>query len=96
MKTRKRSRLLAGLLVLVMVMTLMPAAAFAADPAANKVVEDPYSDIDKKYSVYEPVAAPEAGDTVIIYNAGNGAAISSELKSEGVSHSKSVKLKSDL
>ena len=81
MKTRKRSRLLAGLLVLVMVMTLMPAAAFAADPAANKVVEDPYSDIDKKYSVYEPVAAPEAGDTVIIYNAGNGAAISSEIKS---------------
>ena len=48
MKTRKRSRLLAGLLVLVMVMTLMPAAAFAADPATNKVVEDPYSDIDKK------------------------------------------------
>ncbi|MBP3484297.1 MAG: S-layer homology domain-containing protein [Oscillospiraceae bacterium] len=37
MKTRKRSRLLAGLLVLVMVMTLMPAAAFAADPAANAV-----------------------------------------------------------
>ena len=37
MKTRKRSRLLAGLLVLVMVMTLMPAAAFAADPAANTV-----------------------------------------------------------
>lgn len=81
MKTRKRSRLLAGLLVLVMVVTLMPTAAFAADPAANKVVEDPYSDIDKKYSVYEPVAAPEAGDTVIIYNAGNGAAISSEIKS---------------
>ena len=38
MKTRKRSRLLAGLLVLVMVVTLMPTAAFAADPAANKVV----------------------------------------------------------
>ena len=81
MKTRKRSRLLAGLLVLVMVVTLMPTAAFAADPATNKVAEDPYSDIDKKYSVYEPVAAPEAGDTVIIYNAGNGAAISSEIKS---------------
>ena len=81
MKTRKRSRLLAGLLVLVMLLTLMPTAAFAADPATNKVAEDPYSDIDKKYSVYEPVAAPEAGDTVIIYNAGNGAAISSEIKS---------------
>ena len=81
MKTRKRSRLLAGLLVLVIVVTLMPTAAFAADPATNKVAEDPYSDIDKKYSVYEPVAAPEAGDTVIIYNAGNGAAISSEIKS---------------
>ena len=37
MKTRKRSRLLAGLLVLVMVVTLMPTAAFAADPAANAV-----------------------------------------------------------
>lgn len=42
---------------------------------------DPYPDIDKKYSVYEPVAAPEAGDTVIIYNAGNGAAVSSEILS---------------
>ena len=35
MKTSKRSRLLAGLLVLVMVVTLLPTAAFAADPAAN-------------------------------------------------------------
>ena len=38
MKTRKRSRLLAGLLVLVMVMTLMPTAAFAADSASATLV----------------------------------------------------------
>ena len=38
MKTRKRSRLLAGLLVLVMVLTLMPTAAFAADSASATLV----------------------------------------------------------
>ena len=37
MKTRKRSRLLAGLLVLVMVVTLMPTAASAAEHATNAV-----------------------------------------------------------
>ncbi|MGM9575704.1 MAG: S-layer homology domain-containing protein [Oscillospiraceae bacterium] len=42
MKTRKRSRLLAGLLVLVMVMTLMPTAAFAADPADHVVINQAY------------------------------------------------------
>ncbi len=38
MKTRKRSRLLAGLLVLVMVLTLMPTAAFAADSVSATLV----------------------------------------------------------
>ena len=39
---------------------------------------DPYPDIDKKYSVYEPVAEPQDGDTVLLYNPGYGAALSSE------------------
>lgn len=38
MKTSKRSRLLAGLLVLVMVISLLPTAAFAAEPAAAKQI----------------------------------------------------------
>ena len=38
-----------------------------------------YSDIDAKYSVYEPVDAPQAGDTVLMYNAGNGFGVSSEI-----------------
>ena len=42
-----------------------------------KVAEDPYPDIDKKYSVYEPIAAPEAGDTVLIYNPGNSKVLTS-------------------
>ena len=42
MKTRKRSRLLAGLLVLVMVMTLMPAAAFATEVADHVVINQVY------------------------------------------------------
>ena len=37
MKTSKRSRLLSALLVLVMILTLLPTAAFAAEPAANAV-----------------------------------------------------------
>ena len=43
--------------------------------------EDPYADIDKKYSVYVPVEAPQAGDTVLIYNPGNSAAVTSEILS---------------
>ena len=39
---------------------------------------DPYPEIDKKYSVYEPVAEPQDGDTVLLYNPGYGAALSSE------------------
>ena len=43
-----------------------------------KVAADPYADIDKKYSVYEKVDSVSAGDTVVIYNAGNGMAMASE------------------
>ncbi len=39
---------------------------------------DPYEGIDAKYSVYEKVAKPEAGDTVLLYNAGNNKILSSE------------------
>lgn len=39
--------------------------------------EDPYKDIDAKYSVYEKVTKPTAGDTVVLYNAGSGKAVSS-------------------
>lgn len=46
-------------------------SAAAAEP-------DPYPDIDPKYSVYAPVAEPQDGDTVLIYNPGYGAALSSE------------------
>lgn len=49
--------------------------------SASNAEPDPYPNIDKKYSVYEKVSKPEAGDTVIIYNAGNGAAVSSEILS---------------
>ena len=42
MKTRKRSRLLAGLLVLVMVVTLMPTAAFATEVADHVVINQVY------------------------------------------------------
>ncbi|MGM9592311.1 MAG: S-layer homology domain-containing protein [Oscillospiraceae bacterium] len=43
-----------------------------------KVAEDPYSDIDKKYSVYEKVSSLTEGDTVLVYNAGSSVALSSE------------------
>ena len=46
-----------------------------------KVADDPYADIDKKYSVYEKVDSVSAGDTVVIYNAGNGMAVTSEVLS---------------
>ena len=42
MKTSKRSRLLSALLVLVMILTLMPTAAFAADPADHVVINQAY------------------------------------------------------
>ena len=44
-----------------------------------KIADDPYADIDKKYSVYEKVDSVSAGDTVVIYNAGNGMAVTSEV-----------------
>ncbi len=39
--------------------------------------DDPYADIEKKYSVYEKVNTLTAGDTVIAFNAGNGMILSS-------------------
>lgn len=54
-------------------------AAAAPNPrnSASATEPDPYPDIDKKYSVYAPVAEPQDGDTVILYNAGNSMALSS-------------------
>ena len=46
--------------------------------ALYTLAADPYADIDKKYSVYEKVDSVSAGDTVVIYNAGNGMAMASE------------------
>ncbi len=46
-----------------------------------KVADDPYSGIDKKLSVYEKVDSISAGDTVVIYNAGNSMAVTSEVLS---------------
>ena len=46
--------------------------------ALYTLAADPYADIDKKYSVYEKVDSVSAGDTVVIYNAGNGKAMASE------------------
>lgn len=59
-------------------------ASYPADFTLYKVGEaepEPYPDIDKKYSVYEPVAEPQDGDTVLLYNPGNGQAVTSELLS---------------
>lgn len=56
-------------------------ASYPADFTLYKVEAaepDPYPDIDKKYSVYVPVAEPQDGDTVILYNPGNGVALSSK------------------
>ncbi len=56
-------------------------SGYPADFALYKVEAaepDPYPEIDKKYSVYEPVAEPQDGDTVLLYNPGYGAALSSE------------------
>ena len=51
--------------------------ASAADVV--KVTEEApaWNDVDKKYSVYEKVTAPENGDTVVLYNPGNAKALSS-------------------
>jgi len=46
-------------------------------PDVPEEPEDPYKDIDAKYSVYELVDAPAAGDTVILFNAGNSKILTS-------------------
>ena len=43
--------------------------------------EDPYADIDAKYSVYLKTAELKAGDKVVIYNAGSGNGVKGILKS---------------
>ena len=60
--------------------TLFACYATASQSALSiyKIAADPYADIDKKYSVYEKVDSVSAGDTVVIYNAGNGMAMASE------------------
>lgn len=52
-----------------------PVALYKLEEAP--AVEDPYKDIDAKYSVYEKVDAPAAGDVVLIYNAASGNALTS-------------------
>ena len=61
--------------------TLFACYATASQSALSiyKIADDPYADIDKKYSVYEKVDSVSAGDTVVIYNAGNGMAVTSEV-----------------
>lgn len=61
--------------------TLFACYATASQSALSiyKIAADPYADIDKKYSVYEKVDSVSAGDTVVIYNAGNGMAVTSEV-----------------
>lgn len=56
-------------------------AAAAPNPrnSASATEPDPYPDIDKKYSVYEPVTEPQDGDTVLLYNPGNESALTSEI-----------------
>ena len=43
--------------------------------------DNTYPDIDAKYSIYAPVDAPADGDTVVMFNAGNGFGVSSEIMS---------------
>lgn len=80
MRSTKLNRALSFLLVLVMIMTLMPTAALA-DPVGETKSSSSYDSIDAKYSVYEKVDKPAAGDTVVIYNAGNSMAVTSEILS---------------
>ncbi len=51
--------------------------AVALYKLVEEEAEDPYKDIDEKYSVYEFVEVPEAGDTVVIFNPGYGKMLSS-------------------
>ena len=80
MRSTKLNRALSFLLVLVMILTLMPTAALAA-PVGETKSSGSYDSIDAKYSVYEKVDKPAAGDTVVIYNAGNSMAVTSEILS---------------
>ena len=47
----------------------------------NLTPDNTYPDIDAKYSIYAPVDAPTDGDTVVMFNAGNGFGVSSEIMS---------------
>ena len=56
-----------------------PAPSEPAGPSEPVVPEVPgWNDVDKKYDVYELVTAPADGDVVVLYNPGNGKALSSE------------------
>ncbi len=46
-----------------------------------EVTEKPWKDVDAKYSIYELVDAPQNGDVVLLYNPGNGQALSSTASS---------------
>ena len=80
MKTRKRSRLLAGLLVLVMVVTLMPTAAFAAEHATNAVTATKVT--------AEP--ADWSGEYLLVYEGGKLAFDGSLAKVDAANNTKAV------
>ena len=80
MKTRKRSRLLAGLLVLVMVVTLMPTAAFAAEHATNAVTATKVT--------AEP--ADWSGEYLLVYEDGKLAFDGSLAKVDAANNTKAV------
>ena len=95
MRSTKLNRALSFLLVLVMILTLMPTAALAA-PVGETKSSGSYDSIDAKYSVYEKVDKPAAGDTVVIYNAGNSMAVTSEILSTYYLKPLSISLNAEL
>ena len=66
-------QLLSLLLAAIVCFSLLPAAVFAGEAEAPA-----WDGVDEKYDVYELVTAPENGDTVVLFNPGNGKALSSE------------------
>ncbi|MGM9588056.1 MAG: chitobiase/beta-hexosaminidase C-terminal domain-containing protein, partial [Candidatus Limivicinus sp.] len=53
------------------------AEATFAYTVKTESTEKPWKDVAAKYSIYELVDAPQAGDVVLLYNPGNGQALSS-------------------
>ena len=54
------------------------AEATFAYTVKSEVTEKPWKDVDAKYSIYELVDAPQAGDKVLVLNAANNKALTSD------------------